>query len=122
MPSARISFTAKATEDEARIKRAIAAYFPQSISSRDDFLHFRNTLFSRKILDTVRSRLLRNASEGSTFVLLHKQALLAGKISVCDSDAESPLGAVRLEITDSDIKSFIDWLSPTTLNGVPVTE
>ena len=121
MVSGKVSFQRSPTEDAEKLGKAIARFFPPSLSSNDDFLKFREAVFSRKILDTVRSRLLANIDADSTTLLLHRQALMAGKISVCDEDSESPLGVILLKITDSDINAFINWLTPETINGVPVT-
>lgn len=75
-----------------------------------------------RILDAVRSVLKRNKQGDSTYLLLHKQAAFAGKVSIVDSDRESPLGAIRLMITREDIDEVIDWLAPPTSRGKPLWE
>lgn len=67
---------------------------------------------SRQTLGVVRRRLLRNLSNNETFVLLNKQAALAGAAVTCDDDNESPLGAIKLTLRSSKIMEVIDWMAP----------
>ena len=67
---------------------------------------------SKQTISVARSRLLRNLDGNETFLLLNRQAAYAGAIVICDSDAESPLGAIRLTLRSPDILKIIDWLAP----------
>ncbi|MEM1873878.1 MAG: RNA-binding domain-containing protein [Acidilobaceae archaeon] len=77
---------------------------------------------AERILDAVRNALKKNRRENSTHLLLHKQAAYAGRISIVDSDRESPLGAIKLTIIRDNIDEIIDWLAPPTSRGKPIWE
>lgn len=83
-------------------------------------LHY--LLRSERILDSARKFLKAGSSNEMITVLLHKQALAAGRISFVSSDKESPLGAVRLMIFGKDVEAIINWLAPMTKSGRPVRE
>ena len=72
---------------------------------------------SKQTISVVRSRLLRNLNGNDTFLLLNRQAARAGAVVICDSDAESPLGAIRLALKSPDISKIIDWLAPRLDTG-----
>lgn len=50
----------------------------------------------------LRSYLIKYKFGNNITILLHKQAAFAGKMSLVDSDKESPLGPLRLSITGSE--------------------
>lgn len=128
----RISCRIFPTENEERIAGILSKEFPgfafsrsgyfleASADGREALADFRRRIFEKRILDTVRSRLIANSSAGGTHILLHKQALAAGRIAIIDSDSESPLGAVRISVGSEDLDSFINWLSPRTVDGIPL--
>lgn len=74
------------------------------------------------IMDAVRKYLSRSRRGNTVTILLHKQALTAGKISLVDSHNESPLGAVEITIESGDPQALIDWLAPKTRHGKPLWE
>ena len=119
---AKLAYSVKPTEDSEKIEKAASVFFPQPLTSTSSFLPLRQAIFSRKIIDTVSSRLRANASVTTTFLLFHKQALLAGKVTLVDSDNESPLGSIRLQIESPELNQFIAWLAPKTVDGIPVTD
>lgn len=73
----------------------------------------RNTIRAQQIEPAVRSYLYKRKENDVLTILLHKQAAFAGKISLIDSDRESPLGPVRIEIrgTKDEIEEVINYLS-----------
>ena len=75
-----------------------------------------------RILDATRKRLLRSLGENRLTILIHKQALAAGRLSLVDDDRESPLGAVRVEVTHPNPREVVDWLVPATSRGRPLWE
>lgn len=126
------------TEDRERVLRAVRNIVsPSSItitsthrgellvgeaSSLEALLPLYQAIRAERILDAVRSALKKNKHGNSTYLLLHKQAAFAGKVSIVDSDRESPLGAIRLLIIRDDIDEVIDWLAPPTAKGRPLWE
>ncbi|MEM0340343.1 MAG: RNA-binding domain-containing protein [Acidilobaceae archaeon] len=91
-------------------------------SSLEALLPLHQAIRVEKILDTVRSVLKKNKREDSTHLLFHKQAAFVGKVSIVDSDRESPLGAIKLLIVRDNIDEVIDWLAPPTSRGKPLWE
>ena len=56
-------------------------------------------------------------STNSCKFLIHKQALSMGKIVLCKTAAESPLGPVYLEYKANKIEDVIEYLFPPTEKG-----
>lgn len=124
---ARVDF--KATESEGSVKLALSNIFPSCEIKREDGGFFvesndettaleplKKMVWDKKILDTVRGRLLRSEKDGKVTLLVNKQAALAGRIGVCDREDESPLGAIHVTFD----ASLIDWFSPKTSEGKPI--
>lgn len=130
--SSEISTKIAPTESEEKIRFLLFAIFEDVAfersgniivgrsSSPSDMEKLRTRIFEKRVLDTFRSRLVSNASGNGTFLLLHKQALSVGRVSIVDSEGESPLGAVKISISANPLFKFIDWFSPETREGLPV--
>lgn len=74
---------------------------------------FKNTIRIQQIEPAVRAYLYKYKRNGTLAILLHKQAAFAGKISLVDSDRESPLGPIRVEVsgTEEEINELIKYLT-----------
>ncbi len=84
----------------------------------DPLLKLRDSFRNNKVLDTARMLLVRGMIGRSTRIKLHKQAAFLGKVRLCSSDEESPLGTIDLDIEfDCDPKLFLDWIAPQTKDG-----
>lgn len=61
----------------------------------------------------LRSYLLKYKYGSTITILLHKQAAYAGKMSLIDSDKESPLGPIRLIITgtEEELERVVKYLT-----------
>jgi predicted RNA binding protein with dsRBD fold (UPF0201 family) len=67
---------------------------------------------SRMTISVLR-RLLRQRQEGgSTSFLLNKQVAAGGVVVFCENEAESPLGAIAVNIETQKVEDFIDWMAP----------
>jgi len=66
----------------------------------------------QQIEPAVRAHLEKYWREDSITILLHKQACYAGRVSLVDSERESPLGPVKLSIRGSreELKRTIEYL------------
>ncbi len=118
------------TEGEARVRSAVSNLFPKvPLSLSQDVLHgsaegresaeaFRDVIFARRILDTVRAALVSNLQNDRTHLLLHKQAAAAGK-AVLASPGESPLGELRVQFFFNS-PAELNWLAPETAKGRPI--
>ena len=126
------------TEDEEKVKKAILNFFtPSSIkveergqwrvliaeADRPEALQkLHSRLRAQKILNAARSMITRWSSEDRVVFYLHKQAALMNYITFCLPEGESPLGPIKVEILEADVKAVIDWLAPPTSRGKPLFE
>lgn len=67
---------------------------------------------SRRVRSVLKRLLLSQTGKGRFDLLLNRQALTRGIISFCETDSESPLGAVHLEMITDDPQSLIGYLAP----------
>ncbi len=67
---------------------------------------------SKQSLGVARRRLLENIYEDSTWLYLNKQAAYVNTFSICEDEAESPLGPIKVTIQTKDPQKIIDWLAP----------
>ncbi|MEM1620037.1 MAG: RNA-binding domain-containing protein [Fervidicoccaceae archaeon] len=104
-------------EEEASEKRLVAV--SRCLSS---LAKLRDLLRRERILDAARKRMLSGASEETLRVLIHKQALAGGRLSLVDHESESPLGAVRVVVYHERPLEVVDWLAPPTREGRPLWE
>ena len=88
---------------------------------REQFGYLRQSIHSKRILDAVRVRLLKNLDEFTTFLYFDKQAAFVGKPRLIDNiHEEPPLGSIEINFEfKSQIKfeEFLDWFSPRTKDG-----
>jgi len=71
----------------------------------------RDQAAARRVRAVLRRLLLSNYSEGKITIMLNKQALTRGIISFVESESESPLGPVYLEIYTSDVQALASYLT-----------
>lgn len=134
----RVEVEIRPTEDEEKVKAAVLNIFTPSrmeIEERGrsrvliaeaeraealEKLHAK--LRQQQILDAARSMITRWSSDERVVFYLHKQAALMGIATFCLPKGESPLGPIKVEVTDVDVKAFIDWLTPPTSKGKPLFE
>jgi predicted RNA binding protein with dsRBD fold (UPF0201 family) len=67
---------------------------------------------SRRVRSVLKRLLLSQMGKARFELLLNRQALTRGIISFCETDSESPLGAVHLEMITDDPRSLIGYLAP----------
>lgn len=74
---------------------------------------FRNSVKIQQIEPAVRSYLHKYVEDNSLTILLHKQAAYSGKISLVDSERESPLGPIKVEIKGArgELEIVINYLT-----------
>jgi len=127
------------TEDIEKVKRAIETHLGKiplkviehnqiieltsSETDRNTLSFVRQSIYEKRILAVVRTRLLSNYNDldFTTSIYLDKQAAFVGKLRLIDNDVESPpLGSIEINITfDSAplFEEFLDWFSPRTKDG-----
>ncbi len=124
----KVTTTVKPTEDLDKVKKAVLNVFNGEImvieegngyyriegfsTSRDSLDKLYNLIRIEQIIPAARNYLLRNTRGRYITILLHKQAAYVNKISFIDSEHESPLGAIRIEIETDNPSELIDWLAP----------
>jgi predicted RNA binding protein with dsRBD fold (UPF0201 family) len=75
---------------------------------------FHELLRRERILDAARRVFLKGLREDVVMFHLNKQVAYAGHVSFSQSEGESPLGPIRVEIQCSQPRQLIDWLAPKT--------
>lgn len=119
------------TEDEEKVIQAVKNLFPNvDVKIEDgklyaityDLSKFRELLRRQRILDTVRSELLKKRRGNEATVYLNKQTAVVSRINFADEDAIlSPL-RVTFKVYGIPFERFVDWLAPETRDGRPVKE
>ena len=123
------------TEDKNRILSALANFFPEknteyrfensivlmNTGKRESLDIIRNAIHSSRIIDAVRSSVLRNLIGLETRILADKQAAFSGRFRLVDDrEEEPPLGSVEISISfanDEELEAFLRWFVPPTKNG-----
>ena len=73
--------------------------------------HLKDQLRDRKVRSVAR-RLLTGTREGNrTYLMVNRQAALAGVVALCGSPEESPLGPIVIRIESGRLEELIDWLT-----------
>jgi predicted RNA binding protein with dsRBD fold (UPF0201 family) len=126
------------TENEEKVKKAVLNFFTPSnikveergrgrvlIAEADKpeaLQKLHSKLREQRILDAARSMIMRWSSDDKVVFYLHKQAAFMNYITFCLPEGESPLGPIKVEILESDVRAVIDWLAPPTSKGRPLFE
>lgn len=73
----------------------------------------RNAIKIQQIEPAVRAYLYKKIENSTLVILIHKQAAFAGKVSLIDSDRESPLGPIRVTVngTSDEIEEVVRFLT-----------
>ena len=120
------------TEDISKVKIAIEnlIYNPQSkivsknnekiivarAKNRDDLKKIYDLFNQQRIRNVARMVMKKGLQERGIIFYVNKQAAYMKRISFCVAVAESPLGPIRIEITCTDPKGLINWLSPSKVS------
>jgi len=124
----RVRAPVKPTEDVDKVKKAVLNVFAGEVvvldegsgyytvegysTSREALTKLYNLIRVEQIEPAFRSYLLRNRRGNTITILLHKQAAFMNRISLIDTDRESPLGAIHIEIETDNPDELINWLAP----------
>jgi len=129
----RVEAEVGATEDQAKVARAIGKIFPLLKLSREggklvgeserveSLGRLHQLLRLQAILDSARKVMREGVRGNSTSFMLHKQAAFVGRVSLAE-EGESPLGPIVVRFEAPDIEHLIDYLAPRTVKGKPVRE
>lgn len=129
----------RSTENPQKVKKAVLNFFSPDNIKIEEFKDYKvliakgkgpnclgklyNALRTQRILDAAR-KYMKSGLIGNTVIFhIHKQAAYVGAISFCSiPEKESPLGAITFIITTNNAKRLIDWLTPRTVEGLPISE
>lgn len=78
---------------------------------KDSLLKLKEALEVRRIRNTARKILIKEAHVGVIYFKLNKQAAFSGVVNFAEDDL-SPLGEIKVKIETDDVERFIDWLAP----------
>ncbi len=67
---------------------------------------------SRRTMAVLRRLLLRARRDNRSYVYINRQAAYIGLMVFAETEEESPLGPIRLELESNDINGLIEWLVP----------
>jgi len=123
----QIEVEVNATEDEAKVKRAVENAFGNlpfelkplkrgslltaRTSGTDGLVKFGNLLRRERIRDAARAVLHKGVSGRSIVFYLNKQVAYAGHISFSQPLGESSLGPIKVQIQCENAEQMIDWLT-----------
>ncbi|MBR9679819.1 MAG: hypothetical protein GOU99_02085 [Candidatus Altiarchaeota archaeon] len=118
------------TESESKLRMALENLFPEIRMERKgasligtgktgSLEYLKRLVWIKRVLDTVRSQLIKNLENDSTYLFLNKQAAFARKLGICDKGSDI-LGEIELKITGNNLEKFIDLNFPMTEKGRPV--
>ena len=132
MVHVRVATPLRPTEDEAKVRQAILAIWPDAevekegdtvFGTSSDLLPFRKRVWELRIIDAVRGKMLHGLAPDarSLAIRLSKQAALAGKVSF----PPTPHALGDLEVTFTveegdpwpDAEKMAWWLAPETKDG-----
>jgi predicted RNA binding protein with dsRBD fold (UPF0201 family) len=78
-----------------------------------------NILARERIRAAARKVFLAGMDDKSVTFYLNKQVAYAGHISFCQKTAESPLGPISVQISCSNPRELIKWLTPKPTKRTP---
>ena len=103
--------------DPSEIKKAkmgvgeLMTFETQDISVLEPFI----LRIKQRNIDThVKSFLERNIIGNKTHIFINKQVAIVGKVSLCDSPSECPLGAITIEIEANSLEELQKIISQLT--------
>jgi len=120
---------ARPTENVEKVKQAVRNIFAgdiivqeqgngyrlvKGISLTIDALKpLRDLARMQQVEPALKSYLYKHLENNTTILLLHKQAAYAGKLSLIDSEKESPLGPIRIIIEgdEGELNNLIEYLT-----------
>ena len=121
MTTVKINCPVNPSEDEEKVRSAVLSIFPDAeLVQEDGVLRGTASLdkFSRLILDATRAVMISNVRGESTRMTLNKQVATVGKVSF--ADRRPVLGAIEVQVEDTDIMALIDRVAPVTVDGEEV--
>lgn len=117
-----VSASVNPSEDPEKVKKAISNILSISNIKTGDFYimaETNNFQLMEKIYESVHSsraqkvlqrQLKKHMNNNSTWFFLNKQAAFVGKVVLCESEDESPLGPLKITLSSSNINKIIDNL------------
>lgn len=116
------------TESEEKVKKALFNLFNNleieikplqkgslliaQAKDQESLSTLRNVLARDRIRDSARKALRDGMRDQSLIFYLNKQVAFAGHASFSESEAESPLGPIKVHIECDDPMEIINWLAP----------
>ena len=114
--------TINESEDVNKVKTAVSniltdmdetindSSFVANTNNYESLTKIYETMRSRRTKSAYRRHLMRNMEQDTTWFYLNKQAAFANVITLCDEEAQSPLGPIKVVLHSKNIEDVIDWL------------
>ncbi|MBQ8179026.1 MAG: hypothetical protein IJ026_01070 [Candidatus Methanomethylophilaceae archaeon] len=126
MTTVKINCPVNPSEDEEKVRSAVLSIFPDAELVQEDGVlrgtasldKFSRLIRKQKILDATRAVMISNVRGESTRMTLNKQVATVGKVSF--ADRRPVLGAIEVQVEDTDIMALIDRVAPVTVDGEEV--
>jgi len=110
------------TEDVDKVIKALSNMFDYDeleiadnyisiIGGKDSLLKLKEALKKRKIRNTARKIMTKDAHDQVVIFKLNKQTAYTGVVNFSDENI-SPLGVINVKIEVNNLEQFIDWLAP----------
>ncbi len=123
----RIETPLNPSEDPEKVKKAIRNIFGgrelnlvqegDRISAETEDIKVIHIIYekirARNILGVARRILIKNTSGNSTWLQFNKQSAMVKAVNICEDEAESPLGPIKLTMYAKEIQKLINWLAPS---------
>ncbi|MDQ1278915.1 MAG: uncharacterized protein QG670_175 [Thermoproteota archaeon] len=118
------------TEDEKKVIEAVQNIFQQAILESipqhcgeslvakiegiECLSILKDLIKKERIFNASKRLMLKGLRDNSLFFFLNKQAAYMKRVSFCETEDESPLGPIRIEVNCDNPKEIIRWITSET--------
>ncbi len=78
--------------------------------------------YELKLMDTVRTRLIKSILGNITALYFNRQAVAMDKLALVDVDDSPPLGSIVIQIISDNLMAVINQIAPKTYDGKILSE
>ena len=127
MDEIKVQAQIQPTEDIEKVRHAVENIFGTTLEqevigadtlltcrarAKENLVRLRTILQRERIRNAARKVFLAGLRGNTITFFLNKQVAYAGHVSFCEESGESPLGAIRVQITTEQPLMLVDWIAP----------